>query len=301
MPSTIKQTLKRWTLRTLAGLAATIVVVIGSVYALSEYRLQKRVEVPSHPIVVRTDSTTVARGAHIAQSRGCLGCHGQNLVGRVELDNFLLGRLAGPNLTLGGRGKDLTDADWERAVRHGVRRDGSGLFIMPAFEHTGMSDEDLAAIVAYARSLPPSPNTLPKSRAGPVIRAMFIAGVVPVLSAEMIEHKRPHPDRVIAEPTAQYGAYLAPTCQGCHGPNLAGGKIPGGPPDWKPAANLTPAGIGHYTEGDFIRALRTGQRPDGSKIDPQMPWELYKTMTDTELRALYAYLHSLEPRIYGTR
>jgi mono/diheme cytochrome c family protein len=250
---------------------------------------------------VLNDSTRVARGGHLVQARGCVACHGQNLVGHVDLDDFLLGRLAGPNLTLGGRGKELTDADWERAVRHGVRRDGSGLFIMPAFEHTGMSDEDLAAIVAYARSLPPSPNKPPKSRAGPVIRAMFLAGVVPVLSSEEIDHKASHPARVAEAPTAEYGAYLVPTCKGCHNPNLTGGKIPGGPPDWKPAANLTPAGIGHYSEADFIRALRTGERPDGSKIDPQMPWKTYSQMNDTELRALYAYLHSLEPRTYGSR
>lgn len=301
MPSTFKQTLKRWTLRTLAGLAITLVAIIAAVYSLSEWRLRRRVVVPSHPVAVQMDSATIARGEHLVQTRGCVGCHGQNLVGKVELDNFMLGRLAGPNLTMGGRGKELTDADWERAVRHGVRRDGSGLFIMPAFEHTGMSDEDLAALIAYARSLPASVNTPPKSRAGPVIRAMFLAGVVPVLSAETIDHSASHPTRVAEEPTAKYGSYLVPMCMGCHNPNLTGGKIPGGPPDWKPASNLTPAGIGHYSEADFIRALRLGKRPDGSPIDPQMPWELYKNLNDTELRALYAYLRSLQPRVYGSR
>jgi cytochrome c553 len=170
------------------------------------------------------------------------------------MDNLLLGRLAGPNLTKGGRGAELTDADWERAVRHGVRRDGRPLLIMPALEHTGMSDEDLASIVAYVRSLPASPNMPPKTRAGPIIRAMHI-----------------------------------------------GGKIPGGPPEWKPAANITPGGIGHYTERDFVRALRTGLRPDGSKIDRQMPWEVLGKMDDVELRALYSYLRSLQPRLYGNR
>jgi mono/diheme cytochrome c family protein len=244
----------------------------------------------------------VARGAHLVAARGCVGCHGEDLAGHVELDNAFIGRLAGPNLTRGGRGGRLTDADWERAVRHGVRRDGSPLFVMPASEHTGMSDEDLGAIVAYARSLPARPNVPPLSRAGPVIGAMQAAGKVNLFSAAEIDHRRPHPARVAAEPTARYGAYLAAMCSGCHGPGLSGGKIPGAPPDWKPAANITPGGIGHYTEADFVRALREGVRPGGAPIDSQMPVRrITRHLDDTELRALYAYLHTLPSRPYGGR
>ena len=301
MPSTFRQSLVRWSLRIVGGLVTIVVLALAGVYAVSQRKLTRTFEVPSHAIVVRNDSSSIARGAHLAQVRACVACHGQGFVGHVEMDNLLLGRLAGPNLTKGGRGAELTDADWERAVRHGVRRDGRPLLIMPALEHTGMSDEDLASIVAYVRSLPASPNTPPKTRAGPVIRAMYIGGKVPLISAEEIDHARPHPERVAAEPTARYGAYLVGMCKGCHGPNLSGGKIPGGPPEWKPAANITPGGIGHYKEEDFIRALRTGVRPDGSKIDPQMPWEVLGKMDDVELRALYAYLHSLQPRLYGNR
>ena len=150
-------------------------------------------------------------------------------------------------------------------MRHGVRRDGSPLFVMPASEHTGMSDEDLGAKVAYARALPASPNVPPASRAGPVIRALAAAGQVHVYSASEIDHRRPHPARVTAEPTARYGRYLAAMCTGCHGPGFGGGPIPGAPPGWKPAANLTPAGIGHYTAADFARALREGVRPGGAR------------------------------------
>lgn len=301
MRSTTRSTIVRWTVRVLGGLALTLVAAVAAVYALSERRMHRRIAVPSHALAVGSDSAAVARGEHLVQARGCIACHGAQLGGRVELDNLLIGRLAGPNLTRGGRGKDLTDADWERAVRHGVRRDSTPLFVMPAVEHTGMTDEDLAAIIAYARSLTPDEAKPPKSRAGPVLRALFLAGVASVLSAEEIDHAKAHPARIEQEPTANYGAYLAPLCAGCHGPNYSGGKIPGGPPEWKPAANITPGGIGHYTETDFIRALREGKRPDGSAIDPQMPWKVYANMNDTELSALYAYLRSLEPRPYGNR
>lgn len=186
-------------------------------------------------------------------------------------------------------------------MRHGVRRDGTPLFVMPANDHNGMSDEDLAAVVAYARSLPASPNVVPASRAGPVFRALLLAGRLDGYPAEHLDHARPHPARVAAEPTAAYGRYLAATCTGCHGPGLSGGPIPGAPPSWKPAANLTPAGIGHYAEADFVRALRMGRRPGGAPIDTIMPWRLTREMTDVELRALYAYLRTVPPRPYGTR
>ena len=165
-----------------------------------------------------------------------------------------------------------------------------------------MSDEDLGAIVAYARALPPSDSVVPASHAGPVIRALQAIGQVNVYPAAEIDHARAHPARVVAEPTARYGAYLAPMCTGCHGPGFGGGPMPGAPPDWKPGANLTPTGIGHYRTADFVRALREGVRPDGSRIDPQMPVaRITRHLDDVELQALHAYLRTLPPRPYGSR
>jgi mono/diheme cytochrome c family protein len=228
-------------------------------------------------------------------------CHGENLAGRVVLDDPAIGRLSGANLTRGRTGGTLTARDWERAVRHGARRDSTALIIMPAHEFTGISDDDLGSIAAYANSLPGVSVAPPPTRAGPVIRALALAGGVTLLPAEIIDHQKPHPSRVEAEPGPHYGAYLAAGCTGCHGPTLSGGKIPGAPPDWKPAANITPEGIGHYSEQSFMIALRTGKRPDGTAIDTLMPWRLTKQMTDVELRALYAYLRTVPPKPYGGR
>jgi cytochrome c553 len=111
------------------------------------------------------------------------------------------------------------------------------------------------------------------------------------------------PAPVPAGATPEYGKYLARVsgCDGCHGRTLAGGPIEGGPPDAKPAANLTPTGIGRYTEEDFFRALREGKRPDGSPIDPFMPVKYTKDMTDEEIRAVFAFLKTVPPREYGAR
>jgi len=80
-------------------------------------------------------------------------------------------------------------------------------------------------------------------------------------------------------------------CTGCHGPELVGG--PSHEPGAPPAANLTPAGIGTWTEADFFKALRSGVRPDGTAINPAMPWASSGRMTDDELRALWLYLRTV--------
>jgi mono/diheme cytochrome c family protein len=172
---------------------------------------------------------------------------------------------------------------------------------MPSSEFTVLTDEDLAAIIAYARSVPPVRQAAPSTYAGPLLRTMSVVGQVNVLAAEEIEHARPHEKRLVAEPTAMYGKYMASGCTGCHGPGLSGGKIPGAPPEWGPAANITRTGIGKWTEADFARALRTARRPDGSAIDSLMPIKLLKHMDDVELAALYAYLRTVPAREYGNR
>jgi mono/diheme cytochrome c family protein len=295
------RTILRWTARALAGLVSLVVAALLAVYAISEWRMRAHFDVPEHPFTVHSDSATVAEGRRIATIRGCVECHGANLAGTIMVDDPVLGRLAPANLTMGGRGAALDDRDWERAVRHGVRRDGTPLLIMPAHEMSGMSDADLGAIVAFARSLPAVTAAQPTMRAGPLVRALYLARQVMLLPAEEIDHAKPHPATMVAEPTARFGAYLGAGCIGCHGPTLSGGPIPGGPPDWKPAANNTPTGIGRYTEADFFRVLREGKRPDGSPVDPQMPYRLTKSMTDVELRALYAYLRTVPARAYGNR
>ena len=66
------------------------------------------------------------------------------------------------------------------------------------------------------------------------------------------------------------------------------------PPESPPAANLTQAGnLKNWSESEFIRARRTGVRPDGSMLRPPMPWQGFAQMTDTELKALYLYLKTV--------
>lgn len=217
-----------------------------------------------------------------------------------------LGLLWTSNLTAGegGVADRYGDADWDRAVRHGIRPDGKPLLFMPAQEFWSMSDEDLASVVAYFRSVPPVDRVTPRGRPGPLARLLYVTGRLPLVPARLVDHAAARPTAPAEGSTAEYGAYLATGCTGCHGPGFSGGKIPGGDPGWPAARNLTPdreTGIGMWSREDFASALRTGVRPDGAALNPAMPIAATKHMTDTEIDALYAYLMSLEPKPFGNR
>ena len=117
-----------------------------------------------------------------------------------------------------------------------------------------------------------------------------------------MDHTAAHPAVIPPAPTAEYGKYPSVTCRGCHGKTLSGGPIPGTPPDWKAPANITPEGIGRYTEADFTRILREGKRPDGTRLDTtRMPVRFTKNLSDTEVQALYAFLKTVPPKPFGGR
>jgi cytochrome c553 len=98
---------------------------------------------------------------------------------------------------------------------------------------------------------------------------------------------------------------VANSCIGCHGAHLSGGKIPGGPPTWPAASNLTPgkgsAMLRYPTPELFMAMLRSGHRPDGTAISPVMPFASLARLNDTDARALHAFLKTVPPRDAGQR
>jgi cytochrome c553 len=94
-----------------------------------------------------------------------------------------------------------------------------------------------------------------------------------------------------------HGAYVAQGCVGCHGAQLAGGKIPGAPPAWPAAAKLSPGpgnALDRYpTAEQFMAMLKTGKRPDGSSVSEVMPFSSFKEWSDVDIRALYLHLRAL--------
>jgi mono/diheme cytochrome c family protein len=289
----------------LGGVLMIVGAAVG-VNVVSDNKLNRTITVPEETVEVRTDTASIQRGQHLAAAVAtCVDCHGPNLAGKVFVDDPALGRIAAPNLTRGqgGVGATFSDADFVRALRHGVDPSGRPLMIMPADDYTHFGDADLGAIIGYVRSLPAIDSSLPPNELRPLGRVLFATGQLPLHPADRIDHNAPRSPAPQPGPTPEYGKYLADNagCPSCHGPGLSGGKIPQAPPDMVPARNITPAGIGGWSEADFFKALRTGTRPDGSVINPFMPWPYYAQMTDDELRALWRFLQAVPPRETGTR
>lgn len=293
----------KWLGILVAGMVGLIVIGAGVVYFSSNAKLTNKHDVMVRPIPIPTGAEAVKRGEHLALSRGCVDCHGKDFGGAKVMDDGAMGRIYGPNLTPGlAAMAGYTDLDWVRAIRHGVAREGHGLFIMPSEEYSKLSDADVGALVAFMKTLPAVGRADVPLSFGPVSRVLLATGKMK-LAADVIDHAHLTPPVVTPAVTAEYGKYLAVACSGCHGPNYSGGKIAIGPPDWPPARNLTPhetGALAQWSEADFFRAIRAGQRPDGTTLSPVMP-RGFAAMNDMELGALWAYLKTLPPVPTGTR
>jgi len=196
-----------------------------------------------------------------------------------------------------------TDAQIADAIRNGRRPDGSVLGPpMQVEAYRGISDRDLAAMVAYLRAIPPvrhavaerSTYPFPPQPAGP-----------PVASV---------PDPPEDDPVAR-GAYLAihlAHCMNCHSPQLAEGRRdparPGatgiafhGPWGAAAARNISShpeRGLGRWTDEQILRALTQGISADGRKLAPPMSARapVLVRLTERDKRDLLAYIRSLPPQ-----
>lgn len=286
-----------------AGLAA---LAAGLALWWGEHKIDRRVDVRVVPVAYAKPTPQVLQqGKYLFESRGCGECHGKDGAGRVLLDEGGL-YVRTPDITPArvSMVANYTEADWVRAIRHGIDPAGRALLIMPSEDYARMNDGDLAALVAYIRSLPPGRGEIGEVRLPTLVRAMYGIGVFKDAS-EKIDHRLPPPPVIPVGETPEHGGYVAAMCMGCHGPTFSGGRIPGAPPDWPPASNLTPGEgtvMPRYASVEaFAAMLRTGKRPDGTPVSKVMPFESLAHLNDTDVKAMHAYLGTLPPRKTGER
>jgi mono/diheme cytochrome c family protein len=294
------RTALKWIVRILGVLIATLGLLLLLVYYQTNQRMAKTYEVRVPSVTVPSDAATLERGKYLVERRAiCIECHDKDLGGRIFVDDFAFGRLAATNLTRGrgGIGSRYTDEDFVRVLVHGVNKSGHSVIFMPS-QDARFTEPDLAAIIAYIRSVPPVDREPAATRLGPIARALTFFHKIPLLPAEEIDHNAAAvlPTAAAADPVAR-GRYLVDSggCRGCHTPELTGG---GGPPPG--AANITPVGIGTWTEGDFLRAVRQHKRPNGTDVAEGMP-RAYGLMSDEELRLIFTYLKTVPPKGQKTK
>jgi mono/diheme cytochrome c family protein len=277
----------------LGSLILLLVVLVVAISLIGSSKQHKKWDIEPEALAIPSDAASIARGDHLVHSVAiCVACHGDNLAGKVMINQPGFAVIYALNLTPGegGAGAEFKDPDFVRAIRHGVDPDGRALAIMPSQNFYYMSDADLAAVIAYLRTLPPVNNELPDPQFGFIAKMLVGSGMFK-FSAEQIDHaSRPAiPEMGI---TTAYGDYLARigNCRDCHNENMAGGTDPNAPL----GANLTPGGdLGKWDEATFIDVIRSGKLPTGRPLSKEMPWFYYRGMTDDELKALWLYLGTL--------
>ena len=285
----------KWIGIVLGALIGLLVIAIAVLSLIGYQKMSNSAQYQvTESFTAPASADAIARGQYIVNSTtGCLGCHGDGAKGTVFFDGLPFGTLAAPNLTSGkgGIGGIMADADWNRAIRHGIGHDGRLLMIMPAEHFAHMADADFGAVVAYIKSLPPVDNVLP-ARSLAIPAYIFIGAGMFSPAAALIDHGAAHPASVTPAESADYGSYIVQLaeCRGCHGPDLTGQTGGFGPA----APNISPTSEeGAWTKAQFINTIRTGINPAGHQLTDDMPWKTFKNMNDHDLGAVYTYLHSL--------
>jgi mono/diheme cytochrome c family protein len=253
------------------------------------------------------------RGADVFAAADCKSCHtdhknnGPLLAGgRARPTDF--GVFFAPNITpdkAHGIGS-WTYGDFRRAVREGKGKGGELLYpVFPYPSFSGMTDQDVADLWAYLKTVPPS--SVPSQPHQ--IKAPF--GFRPLLIGWrfLYFHEGPLQPAAGMNPQQQRGRYLSEAvvhCQECHSPRTGLGGIdkakayagnPAGP-DEQNAPNLTPTGIGKLTQADLSEMLSSGMTPDGDFLGSGMADVIEGTakLTQADRDAIIAYIRTLPGR-----
>ena len=228
-----------------------------------------------------SDRGAAERGHHIARIAGCLHCHGEQLQGTYFFDDPKIARINAPNLSQ--LRDEFTDAQLERIIRHGIKRDGTTAWIMPAEMFQNLSDSDLSDLIAYVRSVPAQPGPMRETRFHLLGRVGIVAGKFkPVVAKVAAAPQRPA--GVPVSDLGRRGEYLVRTsCTECHGTRLEGWDFLNAPPMAIAAA---------YSETQLRDLLHSGvligNRPPGMMSEASKA--RFSGFDADEIKAIYTYL-----------
>ncbi len=286
----------KWIGIVIGSLVGLIVIVAVTLFFIGNSRLNKTYEIPADNIVIPTDAASIEHGKHITETL-CTHCHSIDLSGKLWFSFPPAGTVDSANLTSGegGIGQEFTtDEDYVRAIRHGVGPDGKPIFMPSVAAFQGMSDEDLGALIAYLKTIPPVDHKTNGQQFTPLAKILVGNGVIK-LPAAIVSHASSvtAPEKAVS---AEYGQYLVTIsgCYDCHAQNLSGGPYPQ-PGVSLIVPNITTGGeVGSWTEEQFIATIRTGVNPGGHPLDAElMPWPQIRLSSDDELKAIWMYLQTV--------
>ena len=269
------------------GLATILVlalVVLVYAYVASSRIIERTYDVPLVAFEIPSDPALLADGQRLAFLWGCLGgCHGEEGGGTLMFEQPLIGRIRAPNITT--ILPDYTDAELERLIRRGVKRDGRSAFVMPSRFLTHLDDAQLGSIIAHVRSLPQKKDQAKGGvKFGPMGRVFLALGEFRP-SAEEVDGDAPrsvYPDSTDEAGLGKFWATLG--CRECHGEDLRGSQD-GSTPSLEVVATS-------YTPVDFELLMRTGIAVGGRKpgFMSEVARDNFRHFTPREVAGLYDYL-----------
>jgi cytochrome c553 len=284
----VRNNLLRWGGVSLAAILAAVVSLVSVLTIVGLFKLHTR-NAPVPDLNIARTSQQIQRGQAISKSF-CDACHSKTgqLTGGVDMGEELpipVGSFVSSNLTPAGRLIHWSDGEIFRAIRNSVDADGHWLTIMSYTNAGKLSDDDIAAVIAFIRTQPSAGQQAPNPP-----DQFNLLGVI-MLGAGMLPAGKPvFPGRITAPakgPTVAYGEYILSyqDCRECHGAELTGGV----------QGQLAPIGpgltlINDWSLQEFIATLRTGIDPSGHQLSKQMPWRPIGRMDDEELSAVFEYL-----------
>jgi mono/diheme cytochrome c family protein len=267
-------------------LVGLIIAVAWGIETISVHALLERRSVPANALVVMPSSSAANDGDRLAHVDGCFACHGRRLTGHIVFRSWFGTRIIAPNLTRIAHQE--TDSQLASAIRFGLKHDGTSIVDMPSKQFIKSSDSDVAAIIAYLRTLPERPDATGETRWRFDGRVMLAMGLLP-MEATTVNMQARGPSRTPTSPLA-LGRYITQShCSACHGTDLSGETLEASP-DLRVA-------IQHYSLPAFDHFFQTGegQIGHGTKTMTKMIRNRFKYLTPTEVHAIYVYLKSDDP------
>ncbi len=180
----------KWIGIVLGSLVGLILLVALVMFFIGNARLGKTYDFPPSNITLPTDAASLEFGKHRAEVL-CEGCHGPDLSG---IENWFsagpLGTIDSANLTTGegGFGREATSVeDYVRAIRHGIDPEGKPIFMPAVVSTANLSDEDLAAIIAYVQSVPPVDHITNGQNFTPLAKIMLAAGMLGAIAGRICQ------------------------------------------------------------------------------------------------------------------
>jgi mono/diheme cytochrome c family protein len=281
----------KWAVRVVAGVALLAALAFGILYFRAASKMSAKYEVAVGLVAIPAgDAAALAEGRRLATVY-CSHCHHDDFGGGKFIDDGLA-KIDALNLTpgKGSATAGYSDADWVRAIRHGVKKDGRSVIIMPSDAFARLSDEDLGAIVAFLKSAPPVDRSSMARDLRPLGTVLVGAGMFDSeFHGARIDHAAPRPAPPVKTVSVSFGEYLVKSfgCYHCHGSDMGGQAAPSPADPYVP--NLTQGGsLRAFSEDSFVAMVR-------GRSGPHMPWTSVKAMNDDELRSIWRYLLTLPP------